>query len=189
MKDAWTDVFKSTTMVDGTVSLVSIPAPARVFPGEINHDPVTMDLGENRGGRHTKVVSVGPFGRQNPAWELAGIDEIGNNHRSRHYQCPSSRRHGQPSGFEDIDTIDQFRPNLAHDPACTAAQSSRGRVSATGAQKLGVLNITIVWDLFECCGTNDHWPRKSTATNLINSDNRACIEEDFPIPHTEDVDS
>lgn len=190
MKDAWTNVLKGAAMVDGAVSLVPFPLPARVMSAEIDHDSVTMNLRHDRGGSDTEIVTIGSFGGQNPASKIAGVDIIGDDHRSRIHQRPCSRCHGKPRGLEDVNAIDQLRPDLAHHPPCAAAaQPSRNRVSPTGGQKLGVPHFTVVRNLFKCCGADDHRPSKRTPAHLINSDNPVCIEEDLPILGTEGVDS
>ena len=190
MKDAWAYVLKGAAMVDGAVSLVPFPLPTRVFSAEIYHDPVTMDLRHNRGSCDTEIVAVGSFGGQNPASEIAGVDVIGDDHRSWNYQRPGSRRHGKPRRLEDVDAIDQLRPDLAHHPPCAAVtQSCRDRVSTTGAQELGIPHFTIVRNLFECCCADDHRPSERSSAYLIDSNNRVRTKEEIPIFGTEDVDS
>ena len=128
-----------------SVALVPLPTPLRLHGPEIGHDPVAMDLREDRRGSNAKILAIRLFRRKDPTSEIARIHVVGDHDRRRRNQGARRRPHGQTRRLEDIELVDELDPDLAHRPPCAARPYSGGRLfSPVLGQLLGVPNARVI---------------------------------------------
>lgn len=170
-------------VLGGTISLVFIPLPTGIIPTQISHDPIAVNLGNNRGCRDGEKLFIRLLQGQHRASDVPGIHVVRHDDRTRLNEGSSEGAHGKPSRFENVHAVDQLDPHLTDQPVRADGAEPADRFgSQPRAQTLGVADGRIFRNSGESRGADDHWTGQGPATNLVDTDDEIGFLEKFTVP-------
>ncbi len=130
------------------ISLVVFPVPQRAGINQVNHQGIPMHLGNIGRGRNAEKAIVSLDRRQNRFITLTQVHGVDDNGVTRPVQGPNCCPHCLPGGFENIDPVDNLRPDF-HDHPCIRVlpNPKRRQVAPFHREPFRITNTVVVRDL------------------------------------------
>ncbi len=158
------------------ISLVFFPLPPRVAFCQFDHQRVPVDLGNIRGCRNAKIAFVRLDREQDRFEARTQAHRIDDDRVTSTVQCQNGRTHRSPSGLENIDPVNHFRPDFNDHPGITVLPNPlRSQIPPTLGNLLGVANTVMVWNLRKPSPAYNNGARQGPASNFVNSNDRRRV--------------